>query len=193
MSLKTRMDDRDIEEFASDLALDTAKQRIWAGALQIYFQEKTKSVCDKIEYGVDNDGNVIDGSLPNDNVDNIFVFGNNKRKVEIKTIPEWCNDFMTFKASSLRSCVRQKAYIIVPKRFVFYTFSTKMCEYMHRNYTHQIYKGFSPNDPAVRIFKRDIEKFMAQKGIVVKEWTQDCRDIIEADWSLLSQEKRRRK
>jgi hypothetical protein len=193
MSYVTRKDNRTDEQFALDIALDTAKQRVWAEILQNYFQEKTNKVCEKIEYGVDNDGNVVHGNLENDNVDNIFVFGDNQRKIEIKTIPEFVENFMTFKASSLRSCFRQNAYIVVPKRFVFYTYSTSICEELHRKYPHKIYDRFSPNDPAVRIYKSDIEKFMVKKEIMVKEWTQSCKELIEDNWELLSKEKERKK
>ena len=193
MSYATRKDIRTDEEFADDIALDTAKQRCWAVILQKYFSERTGKVCEKIEYGVDNDGNVVHGNLKNNNVDNIFVFGDDQRKVEIKTIPEWCNDFMTFKASSLRSCVQQEAYIIVPKRLVFYTYSTKMCDHLYKKYHHQIYRGFSPNDPAIRIYEKDIKIFMKKSGILVKEWTQECRELVEENWGLLSKEKVRNK
>jgi hypothetical protein len=189
MSLLTRMDNRSIEQFANDIALDTAKQRVWAEAFQAFLIEKTNKPCEKIEYGVDNDGALIEGSLKNNNVDNIFIFSGSDRKVEIKTIPEYLDKFMTFKVSSLRACVKQNAYILVPKRYVFYTYSPAACAYLCRNFPHKIYEKFSPNDLAVRIYKNRIDDLIEEKRIVVKSWSPSSRIIIEQNWGLLSKER----
>lgn len=195
MSYATRKDVRTDEQFASDIALDTAKQREWAKIFQTHVQHKTGKLCEKVEYGVDNDGNVVRGNLMNDNVDNIFVFGNNNFKIEFKTIPEWCNNFMTFKASSLKSCVQQEARIIVPKRFVFYSYSVSTCKHLHDKHPHRIYwnfktnKGFSPNDLAVRVYKKEIEDFVSKRSVLVYRWPDVCRTLIEDNWKFLSKEK----
>lgn len=188
MSLDFRRDNRTVGQFARDIDLETAKQRVWAEVLQVFYEEKTGKPCRKEDYGVDNDGKLIEGGLLNNNVDNIFWIADKEVKVEIKTIPEYLEKFMTFKVSSLRACIDQKANIVVPKRNHFYHYYTRTCEYLLDNFSSRIYEKFSPNDKAIRIFKNDIDELIEKKMILLKDWGKRSQFMIETNWQLLSRD-----
>jgi hypothetical protein len=185
MSLSSRMDKRSKKEFQNQISRDTLKQKIYAEAFRAFLVGKFKTDCTIIDYGVDNTGDIINGNLLNNNVDNIFIWQDKETKIEIKTMPEYLKNFMTFKVCSLKSCIEQKAYILVAKRFKFYLLSPILCKYLKDNYTHKIYEQFSPNDKAVRIFNEDIKKFCLKKILTEKKWPESSRAIIEKNWNFL--------
>jgi hypothetical protein len=186
MSLETRKDKRTVEEFASDIELFTAKEKKWANIFNDHFGKKFTI----IENGVDNEGKLIKDNLKNNNVDKIFVFKKDKiLKVEIKTIPEHLNRFMTFKASSLKACIEQNAIIMVPKRYIFYILLKKSIKFLYEKFDHKIYENFSSNDLAIRIYKNTIDKLIKNKEMIVVEWSAEARNIIENNWDLLSKER----
>ena len=193
MSLATRRDIRSVEQFANDIELNTAKEKVWSYVFQSQMEEKI-GFCERIGNGVDNSGKIIQGDLKNNNVDYIFNFVNKlgcKKilPVEIKTIPEWLENFMTFKASSLIACVKQKGVLLVPKRYKFYLISNKTCKFFHDEYEHKIYKSFSPNDLAVRIPSKDINMLIKTGKIYLKDWANTSREMIESNWDFLSRER----
>jgi len=185
MSLSSRMDKRSKKEFQNQISRDTLKQKIYAEAFRAFLVGKFKTDCTIIDYGVDNTGDIINGNLLNNNVDNIFIWQDKEIKIEIKTMPEDLKNFMTFKVCSLKSCIEQGAYILVAKRFNFYLLSPILCKYLKDNYTHKIYEQFSPNDKAVRIFNKDIKKFSLKKILTEKKWPESSRAIIEKNWNFL--------
>lgn len=193
MSLKSRMDNRTFEKFSDHISLDTAKQNVWANIYKNFLENLTGCICEKIDNGVDNSGCVLHGNLENNNVDYIFVFTHNgqnkKQKVEIKTIPEYCKNFMTFKVCSLKACVEQNAYMLVPMKEKFYLYLPNCCRLLLENYPHKIYEKFSSNDLAIRIFKDQINFLVKQKQILVKSWDISSKGIIKENWSLLSKER----
>ena len=169
-SFEYRKDFRTKEIFEENLIDFTEREYYWGIILRLDFTERGHP-CSLIEHGVDNTGKLIEGRLPNYNVDKIFSFLNGKKKpVEIKSIPENINNFMTFKVSSLEVCCEEDAWLIVPRSKAYYLYNSKTCRYLLENYPHKIYwnyetqKGFSPK-PAVRIFKNDIQKFIKDNKI----------------------------
>lgn len=194
-SLNHRRDVRTVEEFSDAIKLGVLKEKIWSKIFKIQLETVKKGWSIK-ETGVDNTGKLIKYNLKNNNVDKLFTFWSEYKTIllpmEIKTIPENLTAFMTFKASSLMACEKHNACILVPKRYEYYILSKKMCIYLYNNYTHRIYwdfdknKGFSPNDKAVRIFKRDIDKFIEKKLIKHKKWGKNSRKEIEKNWEILS-------
>lgn len=202
-SLNYRKDVRTVEVFQKNIKEETEKERIWAIALQNDFcEKKPDNPCWIEERGVDNSGELIEGVLPKHSVDKTFRFKKgNFINIEIKTIPEYLEKFMTIKASALRTCFKEKGWLVIPKRNIYFIFPTKTCKYLYDNYKHKIYwdfknnRGFSPNDPAVRIFSQDIEKFLAQNSksgsspIIKKVWGKKAKDYIEKNWNTLSKER----
>lgn len=204
-SLDYRKDVRSLSVFKQNIKEETEKEKIWANALKCDFCEKNPgNLCWIEERGVDNTGELIEGVLPKHTVDKTFRFEKgNFINIEIKTIPEYLDKFMTIKASALRVCVKEKGWLIIPKRNIYFIFPTRTCKYLYENYSHKIYwdfekkRGFSPNDKAVRIFSNKIEEFLKQnpkKGvspIIKKAWGKSAKEYIEANWSFLSKERAR--
>lgn len=204
-SLNYRRDIRSVEVFEKNIKEETEKEGIWAVALHHDFcEKKPDNPCIIEERGVDNSGKLIEGVLSKHSVDKTFKFKKgNSLNIEIKTIPEYLEKFMTIKASALKICVKEKGWLVIPKRNIYFIFPTKTCDYLYKNYKHQIYwdfkrkRGFSPNDPAVRIFQQDIEKFLKQdpkKGcspIIKKNWGRVAKKYIEENWQILSRERAR--
>lgn len=204
-SLDHRKDVRSLEVFKKNIKEETEKEKIWAIALKHDFcEKKPDNPCWIEERGVDNSGELIEGVLPKDSVDKTFRFKKgNSLNIEIKTIPEYLEKFMTIKASALRTCIKERGWLVIPKRNVYFVIPTKTCRYLYKNYKHKIYwdfennRGFSPNDPAVRIFSQDIEKFISQNPktgaspIIKKSWGKSAKKYIEKNWDILSRERSR--
>jgi hypothetical protein len=192
-SIDHRRDVRTIAKFGQDIKLGAKKERIWGKILLESFNKSGEN-WEVIEHGVDNTGKLILGKLPNYNVDKIFFYKTKNKKIlaEIKTIPENLCSFMTFKERSLIECIKNKACIIVPKRYKYYLYKKEACFYLYENYNSKIYwnfktgRGFSPNDPAVRIYSEHISKLIKSKLIKVYTWGEAARKKIEENWKILS-------
>lgn len=204
-SLDYRRDVRSVAVFKKNIKEETEKEKIWAIALQYDFCEKNpNNPCYIEERGVDNSGELIEGKLSKQTVDKTFRFKKgNFINIEIKTIPEYLDKFMTIKASALRVCINEKGWLVIPKKNIYYIFPTRTCKHLYDNFNHKIYwdfeknRGFSPNDKAVRIFSNHIEEFLKQdskKGlspIIRKTWGEKAKNYIESNWGLLSKERAR--
>lgn len=189
MSIDYRKDIRTTEEFNEDIKDYTEREMYWGIILRHDFIERGKT-CLIEESGVDNTGNLIIGKLPNYNADKIFKFSDGtKQYIEIKTIPENTKDFFTFKSFSLKSCVQQNAYILVPRSWVYYLLSPRACDYIYRNYPSKIYRGFEK--PAKRIFTNEIQKLIDQKLILEKVWTEKAKSLIKANYHILFRRRKR--
>jgi len=204
-SLDYRKDVRSLEVFKKNIKEETEKEKVWAEALKIDFCEKSpKNPCVIEERGVDNSGELIEGVLSKQTVDKTFRFAKgNFINIEIKTIPEYLDSFMTIKASALKVCTKEKGWLVVPKKNFYFIFPTRTCKHLYENYSHKIYwdfeknRGFSPNDKAVRIFSNQIDELLKQdpkKGcnpIIKKNWCKKAKDFIEVNWNILSRERSR--
>jgi hypothetical protein len=188
-SLEIRRDNRSVDVFSENIKDFTQREYYWGIALRIDLCERGH-ICEIEEHGVDNDGNLILNRLPNYNVDKIFKFEDGRQiNIEIKTIPEYVRNFFTFKVSSLKSCLEQNAHVLVPKKDNYYLILNKGINEILNNYPHKIYDKFSSNDLAVRIFSKDIEKFIKEKNIAKREWKIKAKQFIHKNYNILSREK----
>lgn len=188
-SLDKRRDIRTVEVFADNVEDFTEREMLWGIALRYDFTERGNN-CSIEECGVDNSGKLIDGRLPNYNVDKIFKFlDGTEEQIEIKTIPEYVKNFFTFKAHSLRNCFQKKAMIVVPRSQSYYTIPKETCELLYKNYPHKVYPKFA-SDPAVRIYSSEIEKFIFERKIIKQNWTEKAKSFIKKHYSALFREKK---
>ena len=189
-SLDFRRDNRSLDVFRHNIKDFTQREHYWGLALRIDFCERGK-ICKIQEHGVDNDGKLILNRLPNYNVDKIFKFNNGKEvHIEIKTIPEYVKSFFTFKISSLKSCVDEKAYILVPRENSYYLISHETIIYILNKFPKKIYDKFSKNDLAVRLYSEHISEFVIDKKIIMKNWKDKAKQFIYNNYDILFKEKK---
>ena len=186
-SLDKRRDMRSIDVFAKNIKDFTQREFCWGVAFKTYLQENGFN-CEILENGVDNSGSLIINELENNNPDKIFIFQDKKILVEIKTIPEHINNFFTFKVSSLISCLEHNAIILIPKKNEFFIILTQTINKL-LEYPHKIYDRFSPNDLAIRIYKKDIEEMINNKLIIKSKWGNLSGKFIENNYNILFREK----
>lgn len=177
-SLNKRMDNRDKETFAHNIKDYTKREGIWAGALEIQWG------VSYTDNGVDNTGELIEGPLAHHNTDFIF----NKQEIEIKTIPEWC-PFFTFKVFSLENCKKKGALIVVPKSTHYFTFLPHSIERMLIEIPKTIYRGFSPNDLALRVYEKVAKRYIDNGWIKKEDWGAEALKYINKHKSVLFKEK----
>jgi hypothetical protein len=190
-SLKKRRDKRSEETFAHNIEDFTEREFYWGMALRYDLLERGYK-CSIKEHGVDNTGKLIEGRLPNHNVDKIIYFEDRKSLlIEVKTIPEWANKFFTFKSYSVKCCIDQIAWILVPRSQKYYLFSPKTCKEVFKKYKHQIYPAFSPNDLAIRLYTSEIRKLIDCEKVVEKEWTPKVKAYIQSNYDILFREKKK--
>ena len=154
MSLLTRMDNRTPEQFAEQLREGHQTEDLLGEAFRLQLELINKVPVAIENVGVDNTGTVIDGNLPFNDVDKNFIWGDHSLRVEIKTAPTYLNDFFTFKVSSLRTCIQKNSVILLfPKAtpHLYYLIWPSKATSLLVDFQPRIYKGFSPNDPAIRI------------------------------------------
>jgi hypothetical protein len=154
MSLSSRMDNRTPEQFAAQLREGHQVEDLLGEAFRLQLELNYNSTVAIENVGVDNTGAVIDGNLPFHDVDKKFIWGTQSLRVEIKTAPTYLNDFFTFKVSSLRTCVQKNSVMLLfPKAAPhnYYLIWPKQAVSLLADFPHKIYKGFSPNDQAIRI------------------------------------------
>src|SRR3954463_13760880 len=113
-SLDHRRDVRSEDVFAQNIEDYTEREQRWAEALRIDLVERGLR-CRTGDTGVDNSGGLIRGKIGHCNPDKIFRFPHGWKLVEIKTIPEYLYQFMTFKVRSFASCIKNEAVVLVPK------------------------------------------------------------------------------
>lgn len=187
-SLEHRRDRRSISNFRKNLQDFTEREYFWGLALRIDFCQRGKT-CQVIEHGVDNSGKLIENRLPNYNVDKIYKFlDGTTRHIEIKTIPEYCV-YWTIKVSSLKSCVNEKAFVLIPKSNFYWLFDWQTCLYLIKKYEHKIIPEFSPNDLSIRIYKYEIEQLENNKKIYKYTWLENARKFIKENSNILFRRK----
>lgn len=177
--LKYRMDKRTREEFETDISQFTEMEFYWGIVLRFELTRRGHP-CSIEEHGVDNTGRLIEGRLPNHNADKMYRFldGSDSLKVEIKTIPEWCNNFHTFKASAIKGCWEQGARILVPKSDLYWIYGKGAFEWiMDRCETRDDIKAFGYK-PCYRLSMSLIRKMVADGLIIEREWTPPSRKFI---------------
>jgi hypothetical protein len=179
MSLDKRRDNRSKAEFKKDMINAAQKEAKWMEILcgQLKRNKREFTLRDT---GVDNTGKLIDGVLPKNTPD--FYLENNNgggQYIEVKTAPEFCDGkFYTFKVSSLKMCIAHNSWIFLPRRPFFYLIQ---CGGMEKllEYSPKIYPGFSPNDPAIRIYHKNFISLL-NNGLVTKHnWDKISRQLID--------------
>lgn len=188
LSLDYRKDERTEEIFGHNIRDYTEREHHWSVALHLDFQRRGL-ICKLSDNGVDGSGKLIKNKLENYNADKKYSLPSGKNiLIEIKTAPEWLNSFFTFKVFCLRECVNENAWVCVPRIKCYYLFKPK-CLTKMLQYDHAIYKGFSPNDKAVRIPMRDIEEMVKNKMALYREWMPKPQFYINDNINILTREK----
>lgn len=122
--------------------------------------------------GVDPTGKVLD-KLQHNNVDCKLSWCDKFLRLEIKTAPH--TRFFTFKVSSLKQCLKDKALIVVfLKNSEFYYCVPLKSVVQLLSLPQEIYSAFSPNDLSVRIVKENFDKYF-----VKKYWSKQSLDILK--------------
>ena len=118
--------------------------------------------------------------------------------IEVKTAPEGLEDFFTFKVFCLKKCVEQNALICVPQMRGYHLFEVPALELLldKKLFVHKIYRGFSPNDPAVRIWaeedgRMDMQEMLAQKLVWFKRWSPEATQFNQQHKEILTRERQR--
>jgi hypothetical protein len=193
-NLKYRMDERTREDFEEDLLQFHEMEFYWGMVLRFELTRRGHP-CSIEEHGVDNTGRLIEGRLPNHNADKMYRFldGSESMKVEIKTIPEWCNRFHTFKESAIRGCWEQGARILVPKSRVYWMYGRGAFEWiMDRCQTREDIEHFGYK-PCYRISMSLIRKMVSDGLIIEREWTAPARNFIDQMSHILLAERKTNK
>ena len=190
MSLRFRMDVRTTQDYETDLRQYTEIERHVGIALREDFNERGMS-CVLGEYGVDNSGDVIEGNLKNFNPDKIFYFKDRPpEKIEIKSLPEYCSMYFTFKVSSLKGSLYHEAKIVVPRRKDYFILGTKSFEWMLENLEARTdYRGWG-GKRCVRIRMGAVLSLVREGSIINVRWKQRAADYIEKMAHVIFEERR---
>jgi hypothetical protein len=188
LSLEHRKDIRSEETFGLNIRDYTEREHYWSIALHLDFLYRGL-ICKLSDNGVDGSGKIIRSKLENYNADKKYTLPSGKNiLIEIKTAPEWLDSFFTFKVFCLKECINENSLICVPRIKHYYIFKTKSLEKMLQ-YNHSIYRGFSPNDKAVRIPMYDIKEMVKNKMVIYREWGPKSYRYIEKNMDILTREK----
>lgn len=181
-NLEHRQDNRTIEEFAHDISSWTKRENRWAEVFKAQLESKGQKVK-VIDYGVDGSGSLITSDKVTAAPDKAFIVDNTKFLIEIKTayVQENISEIscLTYKVSSLKTCLTAKAYILTVNKNWLMVMDTNSIQYLLNNYTAQIYDKFSPNDPAIRLFNSDIQKLYQDNILKFKSWVPAAKVKIE--------------
>ena len=188
-SLCFRKDNRSEEVFASNIHDYTQRESIYGECLRIEFENRMKVKVILNENGIDNLGNLIENNLNNHNVDKKYLIDGKEELIEIKTAPEFLNNFYSFKVFSIKKVCEQNAKVALTKCKEYFIFGKGSLEWMLENLPHKIYSGFSPNDIAVRIYKDQINDLINKKLVIHKEWCEDSMKNIERYKFILMRDK----
>lgn len=185
------MDNRTIDEFIEDIGQFTLKEFYWGVAFR-YDLCSRGLPCKILEHGVDNTGKLIRGRLPNHNADKMYVFENGMKpmRVEIKTIPEYCNDYFTFKVSAIKGCHNQRAKILVPKRDHYYLLGNKAFFWLLENCEVRTdYKGWGGKE-CVRINTWQMRCLVRDGTVTQKSWAMRPFEFIERMQDILLEDRK---
>ena len=197
VSLAYRMDDRTKDVFAANIEQDTEKQRVWMPIIQVEFAARNMPI-DYVDSGVDNSGALIEGALPNHDLDYVitFILSQKSCPLDIKTIDEKYQGFFTFKIFDLKKSIERNGVFMIPRKDCYYIFSMKAQEIMLNRLEHKIYPGFSTEKEAVRIPQwkqepgRTSYEELISEGLVRREaWSSEANKLIEENAVILFAER----
>lgn len=190
MSLNSRRDERSVDVFADNIRDFNERENIWAEAFALQKREHGANVSYKA-HGVDMSGKLIKGKLSNHNEDFIFTIDGVDWKIEVKTIPEWNNEYMTFKTHALHNCVTNKSLILVPKLTEYWVFGPKAIAVILEKCPARIWSGFSPNDLANRVWRDTIDELIDANLVWWDKWIGQAREFVQSHKNRLTQAKRK--
>jgi len=178
VSLEYRMDSRTQTAFQTDIQQFTEKEFYWGIALRYDFCERGMP-CSVEEHGVDNSGQLIQGRLPNHNVDKKYHFDDDTLAyIEIKTIPEW-SPWFTFKVSSLESCLEQFAQIVVPRLTHYHMFDDIGITHLLQSFPVRTDIEEFGCKPCIRVTPEVIHKMVSDGLITKTTWTPRAAAYVE--------------
>jgi len=193
-SYEFRKGDRPAEVCNHNIQDFTEREHYFGIALRIYFNESGEP-CKVHDHGVDGTGTIIFDKLSCYDADKLFEFTNGvKQAIEIKTAIEACDgNFFTFKVFCLEQCIREDAWVCVPRRRWFYLFTPDALKKMldKKLFEQRIYHDFSDNDKAVRISMEYIHYNMISDGIAFRRnWGPESQKYVYDNVDILFREKK---
>jgi len=183
-------DDRSEEEWAGYMSEADKKEEIWADIIcnEMCFQSRKKITYEN--YGCGHDGKIITKAEDvNAKPDKKFIVDGKEILIEIKAYDRSNGNprkMMTIKTHSLKECVKYNAFIVVPSVEVWAILPPASLEYVLGYGESKIYKGFSPNDPAIRMTSMDIGIMLDAKAISIRPWEDwESTNRIKKNWKKL--------
>ena len=197
-SLDHRRDYRSVERFAQDIATWTKRENIWAEVLKAEFEEHGYEVEIK-DHGIDGDGKLIEHTGKKiKNLDKKFYLNGVPYFVEIKTCDMGKDyvelPFITLKTSTMINTISVEGRIVIVDRNWWMILRTDCLKKLLKGYDHKIYRGFSPNDLAIRVPAKELkEKWLTTKKtedkIEARRWSKRSRLLIKKFEKKLFREK----
>ncbi|MFW6172507.1 MAG: hypothetical protein ACOC5T_02070 [Elusimicrobiota bacterium] len=168
-SLNHRRDNRSIDDFKKDLKWDAVRVDLWMRIFLLELQKRCPSwKIDIVDNAMGQDGGLIVSSV-DFAPDKIITLNGHKRYLEVK-----CYDIatelrtLTIKIGCIKECVKKNAYIFIPNKNWWTILSPRALKFLDQTYPSKIYKKFSPNDRAVRIWAKDF--YQMQNNNLVKKY-----------------------
>jgi len=186
-SLDKRRDNRTVEEFAKQIKEWTHKENIWAKIIQFELKNQGNNVS-LFDNGVDGDGKLIEKGNKNfKKLDKVLYINGTKVFVELKTC-DMGKDFdyipcLTFKTNCIRETIAQDGRMIVVDRDWWLIFRKDVLEIILKEIEPSIYYNFSPNDLAIRINKKDFQKYISkskeENKAELRRWSNKTKEVIQ--------------
>lgn len=175
------MDRRDKDQFKQDLLKYHKIEEIWSQII-VFDLNKKGIFSNVIPYGSDSKGEILPNKKVTSLPDYVYIFDGNKEDilVEMKAHRkiEEC-DFCTYKVSSIKSCIKNNAYIYTPHKNGCYIFNPKTLSKMLDTLEHKKYYGFG-NKLAIRITK-DMLNSWVDLGIMKNiSWHEKTKELIKS-------------
>jgi len=168
-SLSYRKDGRTQRQFERDLKRDTAFEQVAALMIKKNLLHEGKKVSVK-DYGMDNSGDLVtDSSEVSAKPDYLFVIDGQEHLYEIKVHSDKY-PCMTFKASNIRSYIRQKAECVVVTESGYYIFNKEAMKYMTNNCSAQSYRGFAGGKESYRLMKAEMSALIYVGVVELVKW-----------------------
>lgn len=188
MSLNQRKDKRTSEQFSEDLKKYHKIEKKWSEIQKLdWINKEIYDAVDIISFGSDDEGKVWESDAKQKSRKPDYIFRCYKdgavayiHIIEIKAHPSVNKyPYFTYKVGSFKNCIKYNGTIITPLKDCKLIFTPKAQKWILKNFDHKIYFGFSPNNKAVRIQKKDLEELI--KNGMVKKIPWHSKTIEEID------------
>jgi hypothetical protein len=207
MSLAYRCDSRSVETTAHNIKDYTTREVIMQPIIQAEFESRGFP-CRIEHYGVDNTGELITGSLPNDNPDIKVVFndGGVEELVDIvhggdvlrstgsvKTpagnLQTW--NVCTFKLSKIDSCIKHNSFLLAYRYAEYYVFTVEAMKEWVAKFKPQIHKSFCDKKLSCRGSWAAANEFVSRGLAERHDWSPKAKAMIDAAAHELFRSKRK--